>query len=263
VASNEYDSLVEQYASGDTVDNEYSAIIDEIIPEQKQQLQSSFFVAKDRNPDQYAKAIHLSKKTQLPAEMVDRNIQEVERALGDQTDYDKIIDETPGLSRFLQNPDNAAIAKDDLEVLGKVDKATQFVKSGILSDLSNAAQTGFNQLGASTFHLGAVYGFGNINELAPLIAERNKRARELQEKMPSYAKEFSSVVGKESDEATRAFDDWKIKDSFNKVREGKILEGLRQFYAGELNTLGEHFLDQKAFFIQRQNNYQIVFPPWS
>jgi hypothetical protein len=120
---NEYENILMtgQVPSGG---NEYVDMLHEEQGSQKQALQQSMFVAARKEPDQHARVLELSKKTNLPSAFVERNYEKLAQKQAQQgTDYDQIISETPGLAAWLQEPDNAAIARDDIEGLAQVERS--------------------------------------------------------------------------------------------------------------------------------------------
>lgn len=82
----------------------------------KQKLQASMHVSSAINPDNRAKSENLSTATNIPLDVVERNPQEVGRIAATQDNkYIKLMKENPKLSEWLSNPENSAVAHDDLE----------------------------------------------------------------------------------------------------------------------------------------------------
>jgi hypothetical protein len=105
-------------------------------------LGQSMYVASQKNPETTAKAIKLANKynisTQLAEDSLDTLSKEDEAK---SINASKIFSATPALGRFLTNPDNASVAKDDMEALGKVESAAK--NQGFGSNLVNAVKSGF------------------------------------------------------------------------------------------------------------------------
>lgn len=89
----------------------YGRLIDD---DRRQSLQHSMHLAADRQPDAEAKLQQLAKQTGMPVEAIRLNQPEVERAafIG-AIPYAELLDKH-ATSEFLSNPENAALAKDDI-----------------------------------------------------------------------------------------------------------------------------------------------------
>jgi len=238
---NEYEDML-QGDKTPTGNNEYFELLNEGNESQKQALKQSMAVASRTQPDRRVEVLKLSEKMNLPPNIVERQFDAVSKKANQTTDYDAIIKKTPGLAKWLENPDNAAIGRDDLDQLGKIDEGSRrFIlkkdEPGMLSDLSQSGQTGWNQLGSSAFHLAAAYGLMSPQDAAQAVADRNKRSQDLRAKMPDYAKEFSASMEKEGGDINKAFN--QFTGSFDSFREGKILEALKDFAVGGGTTIGE------------------------
>jgi hypothetical protein len=123
VANNEYDSLVSQQA---TPANEYDQYLADDKAQQKSQIQQSMFQASQTEPDRRAEVLRLSEKTSLPPNIVERNFETVSKKNTTQDmNYDEIIEKSPSVARFLEHPDNAAVSRDDLPALQKVEETVQ------------------------------------------------------------------------------------------------------------------------------------------
>lgn len=143
--SNEYDALVQQApeAQAKAITNEYDGVIVELDKAREQRARASILSAQDANPDQTAKALALSKKTGVPVETVERDVKAVEGPLA-VNEYDALVKKSPGLGKWLEEPINARLAKDDYENLGLLEKFWNEVKRGFLNQ-----RTGVQALGAS------------------------------------------------------------------------------------------------------------------
>ena len=90
------------------------------------QLTQSIAIASTKNPERSAEAIRLAKKYELSPEFVEKNLE-----LWKQTDEKQSVDPkkmfaaTPALAKFLSRPENAAVAKDDVEALSKIEQASK------------------------------------------------------------------------------------------------------------------------------------------
>lgn len=226
--------------------DDYDSMLNQEKDAQKTQLQSSMMVAAQTEPDRRAKVLELSQKMNLPPNIVERNFDDVQKkAVQASVDYDGIINNTPGLAKWLENPDNASIGRNDIDPLERIDESIRVVtpnrsQSGLLdfpADLTRAGKTGFNNLRASAWHLGAAYGLIDVREAANQIAESNKRAQELQAKMPDYSQEFNKAMAQHGGDTNKAFA--QFTSSFDEYRDGKILDALKDFGGGGAATVGE------------------------
>jgi hypothetical protein len=113
---NEYDALLPS-SEGGAPANEYDQIMLDGNAQQKQDLDSAKFVASKRDPKRWAQVVDIAKRTKLPTEVVDRNFEQVSAADKKQNadqEYDRLISDTPGLSKWLTNPDNATLGRDEI-----------------------------------------------------------------------------------------------------------------------------------------------------
>lgn len=119
---NEYDELIARARGG----NEYDAGIQ---AEQSSRLGASLKVAVGTNPDEYAKAARLAKATGAPAEIVARNLPEVEQAARI-NEYDALLRDAPVARQQMTRPDFAKVAHDDIAGMGLLEKSIGAVKRG-------------------------------------------------------------------------------------------------------------------------------------
>lgn len=141
MALNEYDAMLsgEVPARG----NEYDALLANDKEITRTQIAGSMLAASQADPDRRAKAFELSKRTQLPIELVERNFEELsQKYKNDKPDYDSIINKTPKLAEWLKDPNNAALSADDLKSLGKTHQLKNEFDEH--SQLYNAVYSGLN-----------------------------------------------------------------------------------------------------------------------
>lgn len=143
--ANDYDDLIkaEDPGSGSIAAgvNEYA----EIMNQEKDQVKANLTVTATINPDERAKALDLSKKVGLPAPVVERNFDHVQKKYeASRYNADQMFQRTPGLSRFLMNPDHAAIARDEIDTLSKIEDRVQ--EHGLVSKIAMGAAGGVNKL---------------------------------------------------------------------------------------------------------------------
>ncbi len=213
---------------------------------QKDALKESMFVASRQEPDRHARVLELAQKTKLPPGVVERNFDDIaSRQSQKAPNYGAITRETPGLARWLENPDNATIGKDDLDNLSGVDKAVQVSRPRVREegafqfgkDLTQAVATGWNGLESSSAHLAAAYGLVDMNTAAEAVASANLRARERRSQMPDYARDFSEALEAEGKDVNKAFE--RFRGSYDEYRRGNVVKALQDFAVGGATTVGE------------------------
>jgi hypothetical protein len=242
VPINEYDDLLANDGPTSS-NNEYEALLVDDKLQQKSSLQQSMFVAAKKEPDRHAQVLELSKQTNLPAALVERKFDEVSRSVKQKApDYDRIIEETPGLAKWLEDPDNATLARDDLEATGNIERNAKAVfkakpESSFFDDLGRAGKTGWNDLSSSSWHMAAAYGKVSPEEAAQKVAEHNKRSAELRAQMPDYAKDFQAMLDKEGGDVNKASE--QFISSYETYKKGETLKALRDFAEGGVLTVGE------------------------
>lgn len=238
---NEYDTLA-QVSAPDP--NPYVNLIRQGQEVQKQQLQQSMYAAKDQDPDRTAKVLQLSDQLRLPVPIVERNYDKLsqDKSLA-ATDYDTLIQKTPGLATWLKDPTNAALGKDDLENLGKIDQANSFFKpiKEFGSDIGTALHQGTVQTYSSVLALAPLaQAYGLISPetaatLAEKVADQNKSEADLAAKAPPYLAEYQRLREEHGDRGSA----WtQFVKSFPEIQNGQILQALKDFGSGSLKTVG-------------------------
>lgn len=97
---------------------DYNDILDADKAQQRDSLKQSVYAAKDLEPDRHAKVMALASQMNLPVPIVDRNYDDLaKKSQLASTDYEKLIDENPKFSGWLQDPNNAGVAKHDMPAL--------------------------------------------------------------------------------------------------------------------------------------------------
>ncbi len=136
MSRNEYDTMLEeQQASG----NEYDHIIAGQNQAQAGALRASMTQAAETTPERTAAVLRLSQATKLPADLVERNFDLVNKKVQvDQNDYDRIIHDAPALADWLKTPQNAAVSKDDVDTLGYIENLGRSFASGAVKSAGQA-----------------------------------------------------------------------------------------------------------------------------
>lgn len=106
----------------------------------EQGVRASMLTAIDKQPDSEAKLQDLARRYNMPVEAVRLNRPEVERrAAFEAIDYETLARELPATSSFLSDPNNAAIAHDDVDNLGAIERTLRNLPSAGLSGLLSAS----------------------------------------------------------------------------------------------------------------------------
>lgn len=122
-------------------ENEYLQLIQsDLTGEIKRSMQ----VAVDRDPDTEAKLHDLAKRANVPLEAVRLDTKTVERQVQLQAlDYEALAKQYPSTAELLADPNNAALAKDDIENMSMFEKLVGAGKRGFLSLNQGASAIGF------------------------------------------------------------------------------------------------------------------------
>lgn len=98
----------------------------------EQLLRESVASAGPKDPGRQAEILRFSQRTGLPADVIDRHYEDIKtRAEIAETPYAQMLKETPKLSEFLTNPDNAAVSKDDHESLGTLEHVMNYAGNAV------------------------------------------------------------------------------------------------------------------------------------
>lgn len=123
-------------AANDPID----AAIDVSFGNQRANLNQSLFAAQGADPDARAEAIRIGKQTGLAPSFVEANPQVKQQV--NPLDTGALLKQNPALAGWLTVPDNAAVAKDDIDVLSKMGRAlTQYQDVMTRAPLGGAIKT--------------------------------------------------------------------------------------------------------------------------
>jgi hypothetical protein len=208
-----------------------------------------------KDPGLQAEVVSLSNRHNLPAEFVERNIDSFRtKQKASEYDFDAIAETNPGLTEWLKEPSHVAISKDDLSSLKEIESGVRLISSNkvkpfqFTGELTDAAQTGYQNLVSSGWHLALAYGKADMDSAAEGIANANKRAKELRDSMPEYAKEYQAIMEQQGGDVNAAAS--KFMSGVDDLREGRILKALKMISTGGLETAGEA-LDMLASAVVR------------
>lgn len=237
---NEYDDILKGS------ENEYDDILKSESQSQAQQVNSAMYVAADKQPDRHAQVLDLAKKTKLPADIVDRNFDEISKKNQiNSIDYPDLIDKTPGLAKWLESPDNMAVAKDDLDNLKSIEskmndswlsKAVDSIKYGSVRMMADIAKspalmafsdpTPYFLEGTSVGEEIKKEAYGSGEKRVPESFYKNKATAYLDEKAESYKPESlskSTVEQWSSGDYSGAAETWSLNIMSNLPQLGLLI----------------------------------------
>ncbi|CAK0756678.1 hypothetical protein CCP3SC15_210014 [Gammaproteobacteria bacterium] len=98
-----------------------------ILPDKESTLKTVYSTVEDSSPDQAAQVIALSKKLSQPQEFIDKHLPEAQKAAQapDNGFWNELERDYPGTSRYLRDPQNMSVAKDDIGNLQMTEKILQ------------------------------------------------------------------------------------------------------------------------------------------
>lgn len=119
----------------------YEGLVEQDIDQSATNISSNFVAAESIEPDRAAQVLKLSKDLNLPSDLVERNFESLSKERAQfKAEPAKIIQTNPALARWLEDPDNVKVAKDDLDELEKIENHAN--KSGFFGDKTNAFISG-------------------------------------------------------------------------------------------------------------------------
>lgn len=248
-----------------TDEGPYGKLIDDRDAEQQTRVAGSTFVASQRpDPERWVQVLRLADRYKVPAHFADTNYDALSKA----DERDRIgaqAGASPGLARWLSDPDNATIGKNELPALAKVDQHVRSLvpapkniagepstylgdvpwqanqvatlQSGV-RQVEHAIKTGYSDMKAAVGSLAFAYGHATPEEAAQFVADANKNSANLRAIEPAYAKEAQAAMAP----ASRALDvnlaatKGEVSKDFQR---GQILDALKRFASGNVQTVGD------------------------
>lgn len=122
-----YDEILDEEQPPDTTQpaeptSVYDSLLDARDQNRETRLRASVIDASKTTPDRAAEAQRLSELTGMPRPLIERNFDHyVKRTQVDGVPYGEIMRQSPALAEWLENPDHAAVAADDLPQLGMLE----------------------------------------------------------------------------------------------------------------------------------------------
>lgn len=97
-----------------------------------QNLKNNTMVAETKQPDRHADVIRLANELKVNPEFVDRNYDTLKARPTPKGDdyYEQLVKKNPGLSKWLEDYNNVAVSKDDMDSLENIENSLQKKKDG-------------------------------------------------------------------------------------------------------------------------------------
>jgi hypothetical protein len=242
---NEYDDLLENFSEQPVDIPDVDPVAQKIVREKQEaqefNVKTSLAEAADKNPDQHAKVLKLAGETQMTPELVEENFNEIQARLNAQkVNPRKLSQEAPSLTEWLEDPNNAAIAHDDIDTLKGIETSSRLKpreETGFIADQARAFKQGYNNLEASAYLLSAVYGKSTPREAAERVAAANKRAQEIEALAPEYYRNFRAEMDQENQDVDQSFK--KFVSHKDEYKRGAVIQALKGFAKDGALTAGE------------------------
>lgn len=93
----------------------------QVVDNQRSQTRASLYSSLLQNPDVAARATALGKRSGLPWDVVQRNMPDVERRVK-MDEFDRVLDGSPALAKWLADQNNAAVAHDNVDNMGAIER---------------------------------------------------------------------------------------------------------------------------------------------
>ena len=148
----EFDTAAASVAGGMTSRDPLDQAAAGVVQGQRTALRSSLYGALLANPDMAARAQKLGRQTGLPADVVERNLPEVQRNV-QLDEFDQVLKNSPTVAQWMMDQNNAKVAHDDVDNMSAVESALRYLVSapgaargGLMSDAGKAGMAGVSGL---------------------------------------------------------------------------------------------------------------------
>ncbi len=198
-AIQEYDNLIKLGAG---VAPEPSGTLEE------PSLRQSMKMARDTTPDAAAKVVNIADRSGLTPSIIGKDANEIEKTQADyETDYRKLVKDSPKTAKWLTDENNAAIASDSVEALTSQEQS--------IKDM------GFAETAARGIAYGTASGLAGVARIPGLALKTgnvlHESARDIfggtqSEKIPNWV--FNNPVAKYYDETAKYYEPLAMSQSF-------------------------------------------------
>lgn len=248
--ANSYDDLVKR-ANGATTKSNDTGLQGQNANLEKdaQSVQQSMFVARDTDPSTVIDSLELSKRQNIPAPYIQKNIEQFKKVDAvNKYDYRALAERSKATTKFLQDPSNAALAKHDVQGLQNVeDHISTFTPKRVDDEITwhkeygEAFGGGWTQMKKAAYFTAVAHGMMQPDEAIDKIFELNKEIQKYDENKPDYVKQAEPVYDKEAKEVGQAFGGM-VKDTKESYEKGKYFDAVQYAVQNGALTVGE-FLD--------------------
>ncbi|MEW8025984.1 MAG: hypothetical protein AB2803_20020 [Candidatus Thiodiazotropha sp.] len=145
----------------------------------KQLLQANLMGAAETTPDQHARVIDLSERSGIPQQLIEPNLKQYQSEdKWRRVNYQRIIKNSPGLAKWLEDQSNAKLASDDLDSLEVAEKGIVGLADAVRSVPAGAVDQG---LGKAFQGAGSIYNTTgeSLSEFVPYRDEINEALKPL------------------------------------------------------------------------------------
>lgn len=148
----EFDSAAASVAGGPATNDPLDKAAAGVVQGQRTALRTSLYGALMANPDMAARAQKLGRQTGLPADVVERNMPEVQRTV-QLDEFDQVLKNSPTVAQWLTDQNNAKVAHDDVDNMSGIESALRYLVSapgasrgGLMSYVGKAGMAGVSGL---------------------------------------------------------------------------------------------------------------------
>lgn len=146
-------------------------------------LRQSVIQGMDYDPDQAAKARPIAEANKIPLDMAVRTAPEMQKQIDfDHVDFDTLQRDYPKLAEFFRDPNNAAVAHDDIPALERVEDTGKAIYYGLWGSVANI-------LGGGALFLQQTAGSDQDNVISQWVAQESASLRK---EVTGPAAEFAS-----------------------------------------------------------------------
>jgi hypothetical protein len=200
----------------------------------KEQVNANLSVTSDVEPSRQAEYIEIAKRNNTNPEFVKQNYEQFRPTQAvKKVDTKKLVEEAPQTARWMTNPSNAALAKNDVGRLTELEKRARVFapktakkdEGNFLRDLYHGSRTGGYQLHQSLVAQLGVHGKISPDDAAEDIAILSELMAEQHEKRPKYVQELDKVFEASGEDFNRATREWQA--GLKKMESDSILEKLK------------------------------------
>lgn len=219
--------------------NKWGQLIDQDLGDQHSNLQAAGYLAAGKDPDQHAKVIDLAKRMGVSPEFADRNFDQLDlQRQREEAAGENLPVTHPGTAQWLQDPNNAAIAKDDIQNLKQIEPPVSFLgniknKTGqVISDYENALGSGTWETAANNNTFLYVSGAIQRDQWLKNQAAINQQTKALNDvfRQPSFVANYEKIQAEAHEKGQEASD--LTSDALKRLQDGQVLTALKEAASG-------------------------------